>query len=134
MESKRILLIDDEPDIVETIQYCLELRGFEVDVALDGLEGLRLAREYVYDLLVLDIMLPGKNGYEVSRILKDEIEQGKIDAFQILVLTARKVDSVEREDFLNTWSRADATMYKPFEMDDLIDRILELLKREPATA
>jgi DNA-binding response OmpR family regulator len=134
MDQKRILLIDDEPDIVETIQYCLELRGFRVDAAYDGLEALRLARRNRYDLLVLDIMLPGKNGYEVSRILKQEIEEGKIKAFKVLVLTARRIESGEREDFLNTWSRADLMMYKPFEMDDLIDRIMELLAEEPVQA
>jgi len=68
-------------------------------------------------------MLPGKNGYEVSRILKQEMDEGKINPFKILVLTARKVDSPEREDFLATWSKADEYMYKPFELDDLMERI-----------
>ncbi len=123
MDRYRILIVEDDEDIVETVKYALELRGFEVDVAYDGLHALRKARKNKYDLMLLDIMLPGKNGYEVSRILKQDMEEGKISSFKILVLTARKVDTPEREDFLATWSNADEYMYKPFELDDLINRI-----------
>ena len=123
MNPYRILIVEDDEDIVETVKYALELRGFAVDVAYDGLHALRKARKSEYDLMLLDIMLPGKNGYEVSRMLKEEMEQGKIKPFKIVVLTARKVDTPEREDFLATWSNADEYLYKPFELDDLIDRI-----------
>jgi len=123
MDRHRILIVEDDEDIVETVKYALELRGFEVDVAYDGLHALRKARKNEYDLMLLDIMLPGKNGYEVSRMLKKDMEERKIAPFKILVLTARKVDTPEREDFLATWSNADEYMYKPFELDDLIGRI-----------
>ena len=126
MKGCRILNVEDDEDIVETIKYSLEVRGAIVDVAYDGLQALRKGRKNEYDLMILDIMLPGKNGYEVSRILKEEMAEGKIDPFDILVLTARKVDNPEREDFLSTWSKADEFMYKPFEMDDLIERITKL--------
>ncbi len=128
MNGYKVLIVEDDEDIVETVQYSLELRGFVVDSAYDGLHALRKARKNNYDLMVLDIMLPGKNGYEVSRILKEEMDAGKIKPFKILVLTARKVDNPEREDFLSTWSRADEYMYKPFEMDDLIDRVSNLIE------
>jgi len=123
MDGYRILIVEDDEDIVETLKYSLGLRGFEIDVAYDGLHALRKARKNKYDIMLLDIMLPGKNGYEVSRILKEEMEAGKLDEFRIIVLTARKVDSQEREDFLATWSKADEYIYKPFELDDLIERI-----------
>lgn len=123
MDGYRILIVEDDEDIVETLKYSLGLRGFKIDVAYDGLHALRKARKNKYDLMLLDIMLPGKNGYEVSRILKEEMEAGKLDDFKIIVLTARKVDSKEREDFLATWSKADEYIYKPFELDDLIERI-----------
>ncbi len=132
MDRYKILIVEDDEDIVETVKYALELRGFEVDVAYDGLHALRKARKNVYDLMLLDIMLPGKNGYEVSRMLKRDMEEGRIDPFKILVLTARKVDSPEREDFLATWSNADEYMYKPFELDDLINRINMHLAAETA--
>ncbi len=132
MDRYRILIVEDDEDIVETVKYALELRGFEVDVAYDGLHALRKARKNSYDLMLLDIMLPGKTGYEVSRMLKNDLEEGRIDPFKILVLTARKVDSPEREDFLATWSNADEYMYKPFELDDLINRINMHLAAETA--
>lgn len=124
MKAYRILVVEDDEDIVETVKFSLEVKGFVVDVAYDGLHALRMARKERYDLMLLDIMLPGKNGYEVSRILKEEMEQGKVEPFKILVLTARKVTSPEREDFLSTWSKADEFMYKPFDMDDLVSRIV----------
>jgi two-component system alkaline phosphatase synthesis response regulator PhoP len=134
MDRYRILIVEDDEDIVETVKYALELRGFEVDVAYDGLHALRKARKNKYDLMLLDIMLPGKNGYEVSRMLKKDMDEGRIAPFKILVLTARKVDSPEREDFLATWSNADEYMYKPFELDDLIGRINTHLASETAGA
>jgi DNA-binding response OmpR family regulator len=129
MIGSRILIVEDDEDIVETVKYSMELRGFAVDVAYDGLHALRKARQETYDMMILDIMLPGKNGYEVSRILKEEMEKRTIESFPILVLTARKVDNPEREEFLSTWSKADEFMYKPFEMDDLITRISGHLRR-----
>ncbi len=123
MKAYKILIVEDDEDIVETVRYCLEVKGFVVEAAYDGLNALRMARKNRYDLMLLDIMLPGKNGYEVSRILKEEMDHGKIEPFPILVLTARKVNSPEREDFLATWSKADEFMYKPFEMADLINKI-----------
>jgi DNA-binding response OmpR family regulator len=62
MEQTRVLLVDDEQDIVDTIKYSLELRGFEVDTAFDGVSAINMARSDTYDILILDVMLPGKNG------------------------------------------------------------------------
>jgi DNA-binding response OmpR family regulator len=132
MIGSNILIVEDDEDIVETVKYSLELRGFNVDVAYDGLHALRKARKGSYDLMILDIMLPGKNGYEVSRILKEEMERGMLSPFTILVLTARKVDNPDRQEFLSTWSKADEFMYKPFEMNDLIERITEHLRSREA--
>jgi DNA-binding response OmpR family regulator len=134
MKGYKILVVEDDEDIVETVKFSLEVKGFVVDVAYDGLHALRKARKNRYDLMLLDIMLPGKNGYEVSRILKEEMEQQKIEPFPILVLTARKVNSPEREDFLATWSKADEFMYKPFEMDDLIRRIAAHMEKSAVAA
>src|SRR5512136_450150 len=134
MKSYKILIVEDDADIVETVKYCLEVKGYVVEAAYDGLHALRKARKNCYDLMLLDIMLPGKNGYEVSRILKEEMEQKKIEPFPILVLTARKVASPEREDFLATWSKADEFMYKPFEMADLISRIAAHMEKDRTAA
>jgi DNA-binding response OmpR family regulator len=131
MNDPRILLVDDEEDIVETIRYSLELRGFKVDVAYDGTSALSKAHKEDYDLMILDVMLPGKNGYEVSRMLKEDMNAGKLDPFKILLITARKLDSDLREDFVSTWSRADHCLYKPFELDKLIEAITGLIELVP---
>ncbi|MEN8005561.1 MAG: response regulator [Candidatus Krumholzibacteriota bacterium] len=123
----RILIVDDEPDILETLEYSLANKGYEVATALDGLEGLDKAKRFPPDFMILDVMLPGCNGYEVSRMLKEWMENDpEAKAFPIMLLTARKVDSHDREKFIATWSRADACLYKPFELDDVVNTISEL--------
>ena len=77
--------------------------------------------------MILDVMLPGCNGYEVSRILKEWMDNDPAaQPFPIMLLTARKVDSRDREKFIATWSRADACLYKPFELDEIVDTIQQL--------
>ncbi len=126
-EPIKVLVVDDEPDIVETLEYSLELRGYKVATAYDGLEALDRAKHSPPDVMLLDVMLPGCNGYEVSRLLKEWMES-EPDArpFPILLLTARRVNSPEREKFIATWSKADACIYKPFELEAVLGRIEEL--------
>ena len=126
----RILVVDDEPDILETLEYSLAKKGFEVATALDGLEGLDKAKRLPPDFMILDVMLPGCNGYEVSRMLKEWMDNDpEAKPFPIMLLTARKVDSHDREKFIATWSRADACLYKPFELEEVVDRIHELTQK-----
>jgi len=128
--SLRVLVVDDEPDILETMEYSLTRRGFTVATAVDGFEGLDKAKRFPPDVMILDVMLPGCNGYEVSRMLKEWMENDPQAAiFPILLLTARKVDTREREKFVATWSRADACLYKPFEMDEVVATINRLATR-----
>jgi DNA-binding response OmpR family regulator len=123
----RILVVDDEPDILETLEFSLGRRGFEVATAIDGLEGLEKAKRLPPDFMILDVMLPGCNGYEVSRMLKEWMDNDpEAKSFPIMLLTARKVDSRDREKFIATWSRADACLYKPFELDQVVSTIHEL--------
>lgn len=122
-----ILVVDDEPDIVETLDFALRRRGFKVRVAYDGNEALAAAEADPPDLMLLDVMLPGCNGYEVSRRLKDRMAKGTGDSFPIMLVTARRLNSVEREEFVATWSGADSVLYKPFGLDRLMTRIEELL-------
>lgn len=123
----RILVVDDEPDILETLKYSLGRRGFDVSTAIDGLEGLEKAKCEPPDFMILDVMLPGCNGYEVSRMLKEWMDNDpQAVSFPIMLLTARKVDSRDREKFIATWSRADACMYKPFELSEVISTIHNL--------
>jgi DNA-binding response OmpR family regulator len=123
----KILLVDDDPDIVETLSWALEREGFEVEVERDGAAALEVARERPPDVAILDVMLPGLNGYELSRFLKADMRAGRVRPFKILMLTARRVSSSVRAEFLDTWSSADATLWKPFDLVRLVAEVRALL-------
>jgi DNA-binding response OmpR family regulator len=118
----RILLVEDNPRLSHALRASLEEDGYAVDCAFDGLDGEEMGRMPVYDLVILDIMLPGKDGMEVCRTLRDEHIRTPI-----LMLTARDAldDRVEGLD-----SGADDYLVKPFEMAELRARIRALLRRE----
>jgi two-component system OmpR family response regulator len=88
----RVLIVEDEVSLAAGIRRGLEAEGFTVDVAHDGLDGLWWAREHAYDVIVLDIMLPGLNGFRVCRTLRDED-----DWTPVLMLTAKDGDLDEAE-------------------------------------
>lgn len=117
MKQPKILIIDDEVDLVETIRFPLELEGYQVLVAYQGEEGLQLARKENPDLIILDLMLPKIDGYKVCRFLKfDE----KYKHIPIIMLTAR---SQEKDRLLGKETGADEYITKPFDLDDLFNKI-----------
>lgn len=133
MAPKRILVVDDEQDIAQTIRFALERVGYEVFIATDGNQALEVARRVLPDVMILDVMLPERNGYNVSRTLKEEIERGQLSQdIKILMLTARKLESSQREEFVSTWAKADRHMYKPFQMRQLLQWVEELARSEAA--
>jgi DNA-binding response OmpR family regulator len=90
---------------------------------------LEVARREEPDLIVLDVMLPKENGYQVARYLRDDYKEGRISTLpKVLLLTARTVSDKQREDFLQTWSGAEVFMYKPFDLEELVDRVKEMLR------
>ena len=117
----KLLLIEDDKKIAVAVKRGLEAEGFTVDASLDGSEGLWLAKEGSYDLIILDIMLPGRNGYQICADLR---EDG--DWTPILMLTAKDGDLDEAEA-LETG--ADDYMTKPFSFPVLIARVRALLRR-----
>lgn len=124
MENRTVLVVDDEPDLVETIKYSLESAGYNVLTAYNGFEALGVARSEEPDVVILDVMLPRKNGYEVSRLLREDQVSGSIQKpMKIIILTARKPDSEKSAEFYATWARADEYVYKPFEMDELVSLV-----------
>jgi two-component system alkaline phosphatase synthesis response regulator PhoP len=122
MASERILLIEDDPSIVAGLELNLALEGYEVVIAADGENGYRLAVEKEPDLIVLDIMLPGVNGLEVLRRLR------QFDAdVPVLLLTAR---SEEADKVLGLTLGADDYISKPFNLGELRARINASLRRQ----
>jgi phosphate regulon transcriptional regulator PhoB len=117
---QRVLVVDDEPSIVELVQYNLEREGFQVTVERDGAEALKSARESIPDLIVLDVMLPTMSGLDVCRNLRQFTD------VPILLLTARK-DEVDR--VLGLELGADDYVTKPFSPRELVARIKAILRR-----
>ncbi len=117
----RVLVVEDEQRLAAGLRNGLEAEGFAVDVALDGNDGLWLAREHPYDAIVLDIMLPGINGYKICQTLRQEGVWTPI-----LMLTAKggEWDEVEALD-----TGADDYLTKPFSYAVLLARLRALLRR-----
>ncbi len=120
MSDVRILVVDDEPTIVDTVQKYLEREGFVVHTAGDGPAALKAARAFAPDLVVLDIMLPGMDGMEVLRRLRQESE------VYVLLLTA-KTDETDR--IVGLTVGADDYLTKPFSPRELVARIKAILRR-----
>lgn len=117
----RVLLIEDDVTIARLLKEGLEDESYAVDVANDGSEGYRTAVADDYDVIILDIMLPGMNGYEVCRALRNDGNKTPI-----LMLTAR---DTERDIVEGLDTGADDYLAKPFSFDVLLARIRALLRR-----
>jgi DNA-binding response OmpR family regulator len=128
-KKPKILVVDDEPDVLESIQFRLSQDGYEVVTASNGHEALGAARIELPDLIILDVMLPGENGYRVSRIIREDEDAGIYPRrAPIILLTARDLSrEPEREKTFLEFSRADLMMYKPFDMAELLGKIREML-------
>jgi two-component system alkaline phosphatase synthesis response regulator PhoP len=120
---KIILVVDDEKDIVQLIRYNLEREGFRVESASDGNEALKKASEVKPDLILLDIMLPGKDGYEVMKSLN---QNEKTANTPVIFLTAK---SAEFDEVLGLELGADDYVVKPISPRKLISRIRAVLRR-----
>jgi DNA-binding response OmpR family regulator len=116
----KVLVVEDEPALVETLEYSLARQGYKVSTAMDGLAALETARRERPDLIVLDVMLPRLDGFEVCRILRQEM------SMPILMLTAR-TDEVDKIVGLEVG--ADDYLTKPFSMRELVARVKALLRR-----
>ncbi len=121
-EKLRILLVDDEPHIVKMVGKRLEVEGFELLTATDGEEGLAKAQAEHPDLIILDLMLPKMNGYEVCTLLK---QNTRCHAIPIVLFTAKVQEKDER---LGMECGANAYIRKPFRSQELVETIRELLK------
>lgn len=119
---KRILIADDEPNIVISLEYLMRRAGYEVAVAADGEAALRAVAETSPDLVILDVMLPRVNGFDVCRRLRAD---PRWSGLKILMLTAR---GRETEVARGLEVGADAYVTKPFSTRELVARIGELVR------
>jgi two-component system alkaline phosphatase synthesis response regulator PhoP len=117
----RVLIVEDDPDLGFGLRTTLEIEGYTADVAADGLQGLQRAREDRPDLVILDLMLPGMDGYRVLRTLRAEGNR-----VPVLILTAR---GEEADKVLGFRSGADDYVTKPFGLLELLARVEALLRR-----
>jgi len=119
--AKKILVVDDEADLVETLTFRLEANDYEVITAFDGQEGLDKARKENPDIIILDLMLPKMDGYKVCRMLKFDEKYKKIP---IIMFTARAQESDKK---MGEEVGVDAYITKPFDPQVLMGKIEELL-------
>lgn len=123
MANKKILIVDDEAQLVDMVKMRLEANNYDVIVAYDGQEGLDKARKEKPDLIILDLMLPKMDGYKVCRMLKfDE----KYKSIPIIMFTAR---AQEEDEKVSMEVGANAYVTKPFEPKALLDKIQELIQK-----
>jgi DNA-binding response OmpR family regulator len=123
--NERILIVEDEVSLAQAIAYALKREGFQVRIATDGQEGLRMALTEKPDLVILDLMLPKLDGWEVCRTLRAK------SPVPILILTAR---GEEHDKVIGLELGADDYVVKPFSMRELIARVRALLRRAKMTA
>lgn len=120
MKKTKILVVEDEFTLVETLKYNLKRQGYEVVVAMDGVQALPIVRAEKPDLVVLDIMLPGLDGFEICRILRQDM------SMPILMLTAK---DEEVDKIVGLAVGADDYLTKPFSMRELLARVNAHLRR-----
>ena len=123
--SKKILIADDEPNIVAAIEFLLQQNGYEVQIARNGEEALRLIEAWNPDLLLLDVMMPKKSGYEVCMRMRERPEWQHI---KVVMLSAKG-----RETEINKGLSIGADLYitKPFSTRELMAKIRGLLDQVP---
>ncbi len=119
--AKKILIVDDEPNIVISLEFLMKKEGFEVAVANDGDEALAKVASFNPDLLLLDVMMPKKSGFEVCEALRADPERAGL---KIVMLTAKGRDTEMAKGLA---IGADAYVTKPFSTKELVDKVKEML-------
>ncbi len=123
MDKKKILVVDDEPNIVQMLSSRLTAGGYDVITAMDGLEGLNKARAECPDLIILDIMLPEMDGHKVCAMLKHDIQHARIP---IIMLTAR-ANQTDRQ--MGDDLGVQEYIVKPFDGKELLEKVTRILDK-----
>lgn len=120
MPSRRILIVEDEPNIVESLRFILEQAGFVIDIVADGSSALDRLREGDFQAVVLDVMLPGMNGFDVLRSIRAD---GRTRETPVIVLTAKgQANDRKTAEAIG----ASAFITKPFSNAEVVERVREL--------
>ena len=125
-EKKRILVVDDEPDFAAIVQENLEKEGFEVEVAYNGIEGLEMVRANPPDAVVLDVMMPEKDGYAVCKELKADEKYTNIPVI-LLTAVGSHVTSTRYSHHDGMSTEADDYIAKPASAEEITESIKRLL-------
>jgi DNA-binding response OmpR family regulator len=120
----RILVVDDEPNIVVAIEFLMQQQGFETETASDGQEALAKARQFRPDLIVLDVMMPKADGFEVAHAVRHE---PALEGVKIVFLTAK---GTSRDKVNGYDAGGDVYLTKPFDNDELLEIVSEMLEFE----
>jgi CheY-like chemotaxis protein len=130
--KQTILIVDDDQDIVKLLKITFQNLGYDVIPAYNGYQALGAAIIERPDLIILDVMLPQINGYEISRILKEDMEKGYFKKeIPIIILTARKVGNEQEEEVLRAWAQAEEYVYKPIDINKLTELAQKYLTAKP---
>jgi len=127
--GKKILVIDDEPLVVEVLKIMLEIKNYEIITASNGIEGIERSVREKPDLVILDILMPGMDGYQVCRKLK---EDRKTMTIPVIMLTALGGQSAEKEKGYS--SGAYGYIFKPFDEEKLLKSVERALKYKGANS
>jgi DNA-binding response OmpR family regulator len=127
----KILVVDDDPDILDAITMILESQGYQVSTARDGIEGLATLKAENPDLMILDLMMPKMDGFAVCKELQDP-RWSKFKAIPILILTSVREEASRRRYELETGLELDVDDYieKPMSPDVLLERVSRLIKKK----
>ncbi|MBL7797651.1 MAG: response regulator [Saprospiraceae bacterium] len=121
MRTAKILIVDDEPNIVLAIEFLMQREGYKTEKAFDGLQALEMAAGFMPDIIILDVMMPGLNGFDVSRHIRRAPE---LEHCKIIFLTAK---GTQRDKQTGYDSGAETYLIKPFDNDELVTVVQEML-------
>jgi len=120
--KKRILIVDDEPNILTAISFLLSQKGYEIEKAVNGKQALQKAEATIPDIVILDVMMPEMDGFQVARRLR---QKAKFDNLRIVFLTAR---GTQEDRFQGYETGGEVYLTKPFDNDELLLTVQEVLE------